>query len=114
MSLADLSFLQNFTKGDNAKMKKYISMFLDIAPKSIADMEMMNKEGRYDELKVVAHSLKPQVSYMGIKHLETSIKEIELFAGSKTNTEQLAEKIDFFKSECAKACNELALEVSKL
>lgn len=114
MSLSDLSFLQNFTKGDNAKIKKYISMFLDIAPKSIADMEVMNQEKRYDELKVVAHSLKPQVSYMGIKHLETTIKEIELFAGSKTNTEQLADKISHFKTECTKACAELAQEVSKL
>lgn len=114
MALTDLSFLQNFTKGDNAKMKKYISMFLDIAPKSIADMEIMNAEKRYDELKVVAHSLKPQVSYMGIKHLETTIKEIELFAGSKTNTDQLPEKISFFKAECTKACDELAQAVSNL
>jgi len=114
MSLIDLTFLQGFTKGDNAKMKKYISMFLDIAPKSITDMETMNQEKRYDELKVVAHSLKPQVSYMGIKHLETNIKEIELFAGSKTNTEQLADKIAYFKTECTKACEELSSAASKL
>ncbi len=89
-------------------------MFLDIAPKSIADMEVMNTEKRYEELKVVAHSLKPQVSYMGIKHLETTIKEIELFAGSKTNTDQLPSKIDYFKVECTKACEELAQAVSKM
>jgi|APTNR8051073442_1049403.scaffolds.fasta_scaffold68305_1 HPt (histidine-containing phosphotransfer) domain-containing protein len=114
MALTDLAFLTNFTKGDNAKMKKYINMFLDIAPKSVAEMEQYNADKDFDRLKVVAHSLKPQVSYMGIKHLETTIKEIELFAGSKTNTESLPEKIDYFKTECAKACEELSTAAAKL
>ncbi len=114
MALTDLAFLTGFTKGDNAKMKKYISMFLDIAPKSIAEMEQYHKEQDYDRLKVVAHSLKPQVSYMGIKHLETTIKEIELFAGSRTNTDQLPDKINYFKAECGKACEELSAAVAKL
>lgn len=114
MPLTDLAFLTGFTKGDQAKMKKYINMFLDIAPKSVADMERYNAEKKFDELKVVAHSLKPQVSYMGIKHLETTIKEIELFAGSKTNTDALPEKISYFKAECAKACEELSAAASKL
>jgi HPt (histidine-containing phosphotransfer) domain-containing protein len=114
MGLTDLSFLQNFTKGDIAKMKKYISMFIEIAPKSIAEMEALNEQKKYDELKIVAHSLKPQVSYMGIKHLETTIKEIELFAGGKTNLDQLPEKIRYFKDECYKALNELEHAVSKM
>ncbi len=114
MSLIDLDFLKNFTKGDTGKMKKYIGMFLDIAPKSIADMERMYTEKSFDDLKVVAHSLKPQVSYMGIKSLETTIKEIELLAGSKTNVDSLPEKIAFFKTECTKACTELAEAVAKL
>jgi HPt (histidine-containing phosphotransfer) domain-containing protein len=112
--LIDLNFLKTFTKGDSAKMKKYITMFLDIAPTSVSDMEKHYAASSFDELKVVAHSLKPQISYMGIKHLENNIREIEMIAGSRNGVEQLEEKIAYFKIECAKACEQLNAALATL
>lgn len=110
----DLTFLRTFTKEDPEKIKKYIGMFLRIAPEAIQQMETYLATQDYDALKVNAHSLKPQISYMGIKELEQTIKEIEYQAGSKSNVDQLPDKIASFKSGCEEAYILLKAEVEKI
>ena len=114
MVTIDLTFLRTFTKNDAEKMKKYIKMFLSIAPNAVAEMELYNQQKNYDALKVNAHSLKPQISYMGIKELEQTIKEIEYQSGSRNNVEQLSDKIAFFKQGCSTACALLNAELLHL
>lgn len=114
MAKVDLSFLSAFTRGDNAKMKKYIGMFLESAPEQLGLMEKYCEEKNWHLLKVTAHSLKPQMNYMGIAELEHTIKDIEFFAGAETKLEELPEKIAFCKAGCYKAMDLLKNELSKL
>lgn len=75
--MVDLSFLEKFTKGNIPKMKKYISMYLNMAPHTFERMRQ-NIEGKsWKELAVNAHSLKPQAEYMGIVALKEIMVEIE-------------------------------------
>jgi HPt (histidine-containing phosphotransfer) domain-containing protein len=75
--MVDLSFLENFTKGDTQKMKRYINIYLSIAPEAFSQMKqhVLNKE--WEQLRVKAHSLKPQADYMGIPSLKAVLVEIE-------------------------------------
>jgi HPt (histidine-containing phosphotransfer) domain-containing protein len=79
----DLSFLEKFTKGDSKKMKRYISLYLDVAPKTIAEMEQNLKVNDWEQLRINAHSLKPQADFMGLADLKEKLIQIEKAVYSK-------------------------------
>ena len=75
--MVDLSFLEKFTKGDKKKMNRYIGMYLNIAPGTFDKMEQNIKEQDWEQLRINAHSLKPQADYMGIPELKDVLIKIE-------------------------------------
>ena len=75
--MVDLSFLEKFTKGSIPKMKRYISMYLNMAPETLERMRQNIENRSWQELAVNAHSLKPQADYMGIATLKEVMIEIE-------------------------------------
>ncbi len=75
--MVDLTFLKNFTKDDPKKMKRYISLYLEVAPKTFEEMQLNLKEGDWERLRMNAHSIKPQVDFMGISSLKEQLVKIE-------------------------------------
>ncbi|WP_367391981.1 Hpt domain-containing protein [Lewinella sp. LCG006] len=75
--MTDLSFLQHFTKGDTAKMKRYINIYLTVAPKTFQQMQQAVRTQDWEQLRIQAHSLKPQTDYMGIHGLKAVLEDIE-------------------------------------
>jgi HPt (histidine-containing phosphotransfer) domain-containing protein len=75
--MVDLTFLKKFTKDDPQKMKRYISLYLDVAPKTFAEMQNNLKVGDWEQLRINAHSLKPQAEFMGISSLKEALIQIE-------------------------------------
>ena len=75
--MVDLSFLKKFTKENPAKMKRYISMYLDIAPEILDRMKQDIEQENWESLAINAHSLKPQTDYMGINTLKDVLISIE-------------------------------------
>ncbi len=105
--IIDLTFLNSFTGGNREKNAKYIKMFLQNAPSLIGSIEENLKKEDWASMKSSAHSLKPQISYMGIKSAEELIKTIEHDAGEKTNLENISDKITSLKNILEKAYPEL-------
>ena len=75
--MVDLTFLKQFTKDDSKKMKRYISLYLDVAPKTFEEMESNIKNADWQQLRINAHSLKPQADFMGISALKAALVHIE-------------------------------------
>ncbi|WP_310377742.1 Hpt domain-containing protein [Flavobacterium sp.] len=75
--MVDLTFLKKFTKDDTVKMKRYISLYLDVAPKTFAEMQRNFDNKDWDQLRINAHSLKPQADFMGISNLKEELNKIE-------------------------------------
>lgn len=75
--MVDLSFLKKFTKEDPQKMKRYISLYLDVAPKTFEEIQRNLKNGDWEQLRINAHSLKPQTDFMGISSLKEELIKIE-------------------------------------
>ena len=75
--MVDISFLESFTKGDKNKMRRYIQMYLDISPTIFEKMKLALETSNWESLKINAHSLKPQVDYMGITDLKKCLVKIE-------------------------------------
>jgi HPt (histidine-containing phosphotransfer) domain-containing protein len=75
--MVDLTFLRKFTKGDPEKMKRYISLYLDITPKTFEEMKRNLNNQDWEQLRINAHSLKPQADFMGIESLKQELIKIE-------------------------------------
>lgn len=75
--MVDLTFLRKFTKDDPQKMKRYISLYLDVAPKTFEEMQRNLTNGDWEQLRINAHSLKPQTEFMGINSLKEELIKIE-------------------------------------
>ncbi len=110
--ITDLTFLNTFAGGNKDKMKKYISMFLQLCPNSLTNMKTSLESENYDGLRAAAHALKPQISYMGIKAAEPLIKALEHHASTKTELDKLPGMLTEFDGLCRKAMEELAAEIA--
>ncbi len=75
--MVDLTFLRKFSKDDPQKTKRYISLYLDVAPNTFAEMKRNLDNQDWEQLRINAHSLKPQTDYMGIDSLKVELNKIE-------------------------------------
>lgn len=89
--MVDLTFLKQFTKNDPTKMKRYISLYLDVAPKTFEEMRLHLANGDWEQLRINAHSLKPQADFMGIASLKEELIKIE--EAVKLNNVDVLEKL---------------------
>lgn len=81
--MIDLSFLEKFTKGNTDKMKRYINMYLSVAPNTFKAMEQDILNQDWKQLQINAHSLKPQTDFMGLDALKSLLIEIEMGVENK-------------------------------
>jgi len=107
--ITNLDFLSNFAAGDTARMKKYIGMFLQIAPQQMEKIKAALAASDWDAVRANAHSLKPQITYMGINGGDVLIKKIEDDAASRANLAELPGVVNRMDELCRKAMSELEL-----
>ena len=103
----NLDFLSEFTKSDRAKMHRYVEMYLRTAPKVIAELQSHLDSNNLESLKLKAHSIKPQVQYMGISALKDVLAEIESAINNKHETSELQLLVDRANEIGSKAVEEL-------
>lgn len=104
--VTDMAFLRQFTNGNTEKMKKYIGMFLENGPRLLTSIEQGLEAKDHQTIKIAAHSMKPQLSYMGVKEEVSHIFLIEQTAG-EAHFERLHSLVAQLKLLCAKAFEEL-------
>jgi len=112
--LTDLAFMRGLVNNDNAKLAKYITMFLKATPTMLNTIDNALIVKDWETIKVTSHSLKPQLSYMGIKQLEEVIKTIEFNAGQQMNLDKMPELISKLKTDCKTAMAELEEDLKSL
>lgn len=105
--VTDMTFLKTFTGGNMEKQQKYVGMFLVNAPKLLDSMDRALAAKDYQAVKIAAHSLKPQLSYMGVKEDVSNIFLIEQSAGATAHYDTLPQLIVNLHRLCDKAFEEL-------
>lgn len=111
--VTQMNFLAQFTAGNEEKKMKYIRMFLDNGPRLIRQVREALDTRNYAQLKIAAHSLKPQLSYMGIKEDDSRIFLIEQIADQPAHHDRLPDLVDYLEKICEKAFQELKQEVGE-
>jgi signal transduction histidine kinase/CheY-like chemotaxis protein/HPt (histidine-containing phosphotransfer) domain-containing protein len=105
--ITDRTFLKQFTGGKADKMDKYIGMFLENAPKLLRNIDEALAANDLESLKIAAHSLKPQLTYMGVKEEWSHIFLIEQTAGESGHAGKLPLLVQNLHRVCEKAFEEL-------
>jgi signal transduction histidine kinase/DNA-binding NarL/FixJ family response regulator len=105
--VTDMDFLNGFTGGKPEKMQKYMGMFLENAPRLLAQIDDMMAAKDFAGLRIAAHSLKPQLSYMGVKEEISHIFLIEQTASEIGHVDRLPPLIHNLHRVCEKAFQEL-------
>jgi len=105
--LTDPSFLISFAGNDKEKQKKYISIFLQNAPKLLLQMQNGFESNDLEMVKISAHSLKTQLNYMGVKEEYSHVQEIEQMASHEHKNEEIKSLIDNLQQICVQAFKEL-------
>lgn len=110
--VTDMNFLDQFTKGSEEKKHKYVGMFLENGPRLLNTIKTALNEKDYEKLKVAAHSMKPQLSYMGVKEEVSNIFLIEQTAGEVAHRDRLPALVAQLERLCTKAFEELKAGIS--
>ncbi|HEY1031117.1 MAG TPA: tetratricopeptide repeat protein [Flavipsychrobacter sp.] len=105
--VTDMQFLMQFTNNNEEKMKKYIGMFLENGPRLLSNIQQGLADKDYPAVKIAAHSMKPQLSYMGVKEDVSHIFLIEQTAGESAHFERLPTLVANLQRVCEQAFNEL-------
>jgi HPt (histidine-containing phosphotransfer) domain-containing protein len=105
--ITDMQFLRQFAGGNDEKMAKYVGMFLENGPKLLNTIEQSLQGKDYGAVKIAAHSMKPQLSYMGVKEEVSHIFLIEQTAGEAAHYDRLPSLVVNLKRVCEKAFEEL-------
>lgn len=103
----DMTFLTRFSEGNTKKQEKYIRMFLANAPKLLEQIDQAIQTANYQQLKVAAHSMKPQLSYMGVSEKVSNIQLIEQISQEEAHQAQLPALVEQLNKVCSKAFTEL-------
>lgn len=110
--VTDMNFLRQFTNGNPDKMSKYIGMFLENGPRLLKNMEDALKTKDYQAIKIAAHSMKPQLSYMGVKEDVSHVFLTEQSAGESAHFDRLPDLIKNLNRVCEKAFEELRVSMA--
>jgi len=105
--ITNTAFLKSFAGNDVAKQKKYISLFLENAPKLVRQLEIGVTNKDFDAIKIAAHSLKTQLNYMGVKEELSHVQEIERLASRFEDFPLIIRLVKELKIVSAQAFEEL-------
>ncbi len=101
--LVDLTLLERIYHNDQQKINKILQMYLDSIPNEISTLKNHFEEKNWGQIKRTAHTLKPKMSYLGLKNLYETAKEIETNIDNIKNSSKLPQMLDNFCKTWKKA-----------
>jgi len=104
----DLTYLKNFCEGDEARMTKYITMFIDSGPESLSKIEAGLVEENRSEIFKHVHALKPRLQMMGVPNVLGLAAKVERLCNSKT------EEFDALRTEANELISMTRLTLAQL
>lgn len=82
-AILDLQYLRSLSKGDKDFETNMIKSFVDQIPFDLAALSSSIEKGDFAAIRMVAHSMKSTVSYLGINQLLPKLEEIVEVATNK-------------------------------
>ncbi len=82
MNSFNLKFLEEISAGDQDKLQRLVTTFLEEAPKAFEQIQGSFRDKKYDDLNRAAHTVKPLYLSIGAEKASFVIKNIEEYSRS--------------------------------
>lgn len=92
-SLYSLSKLNEIARGNKDFIDKMVNLFTDQVPAAVKEIEAAYLNKDFEQVKKLAHRIKPSIDNMGIQSLTTEIRQIETMAAEKQYSGELQQLI---------------------
>jgi HPt (histidine-containing phosphotransfer) domain-containing protein len=106
-SIIDLSFLTEFTGGEEEQMRKYIRMFVENTPTQMERIGAALGANDLDLARRTVHALKPQFKFMGMAHGASLAESIEQACANGVDVNAIGKDFSALAKECDGAIIEL-------
>jgi len=105
--LIDLTYLNSISNNDSSFTIEMINTFLEATPESLEQMNNAMDNGDLSTVGLLAHKIKPSLTFMGINSLKELVVEIETMGKAKEGEDKLKIMVPEFISTINKALVEL-------
>ncbi len=112
--VTDLTFLKDFTEGDEGRTKKYVGMYLKLLPGNIDKIESAMTSRDNETLVKVLHAMRPHLNYMGMKEAAEKASEIEAYVREQENIDRIPAYIKSIHADCIQSREELTEIVEQM
>jgi len=110
----NLEYLEEISEGDQEFSVTMISYFVENTPKVLSALKENFHNQEWDEIRQIAHKLKPQVIYMGIQQIADDVEQVEQHANQRENLDQIWPKVQNIEKICLMAIEQLKEVVEKI
>lgn len=109
----DLTYLREIAKGSNEFIIQMLNIFIEQTPKALIRMEEALKNKDWKTLRLIAHKIKPSITFVGLTKIANDVPLLEEYAAEETHLNEIPALVDKIKSTCTGAVAELKDEVKK-
>ena len=107
----NLTYLKELAEGSNEFIVKMIDVFLTQTPEMLENMAKHLHEKKWQELRGVAHKIRPTIDFVGIHSIKDTVKAIELYASEQIHLDLLPDLVTKVIQVCSTAISELKEEI---
>ncbi|MBK9540706.1 MAG: response regulator [Bacteroidetes bacterium] len=90
----NLTYLKQIAEGNDSFIIEMIEMFLNKTPQALEKLNISYQEKNWEEMKQIAHRIKPSFGYIGLPDTQKMLAEIEKLSEEHTNPERMAELVE--------------------
>ena len=109
--LYDLTMIQSVSGGDDAFIKKMISLFIQTVPQNVQELVDATANGNWEHVAKMAHKLKSTIDSMGIRSIHDVIRTVEMHAKNRDQLECIPGLVQQVESVVSTCISQLHLEL---
>ncbi len=87
----NLNYLKQIAEGNDTFIIEMIELFLNKTPEALEEMEACFQKQNWQELRALAHKIKPSYGYFGLPELQAQLAELEALSESQKDPVKIHE-----------------------
>jgi HPt (histidine-containing phosphotransfer) domain-containing protein len=91
---ANLNYLIELSGGEPSIIGEMIRMFLEQTPNHVQDLAKAIENHDWEQIKGMAHHIKPTLAYMGAEEMRKVLQEIETLASERKDYEIIVNEFE--------------------
>lgn len=86
---ANMGYLMDLSGGEISLIREMVQLFINQTPDFLSQLAGFIAEKDWDNIRSMAHHIKPTLSYMGTEDMRNALQEIERKAAEKRDYDQI-------------------------